>query len=483
MSAPAGRRAAPRVATGAAPAPGAGAAPRVVLISTYDLGHQPFGLASPAAWLRDAGAVVRCNDLAVEPLDEGAIGCADFVAFHLPMHAATRLAVRSVPEVRALNARARLGFYGLYAAMNEAYLRRLGADLVVGGEFERVLTDWVIGAAPPADTVSLERLAFVTPERGGLPGLPRYAKLDPGDGRLQSVGYTEASRGCKHMCRHCPIVPVYQGRFRVVPRETVLADIRQQVAVGARHITFGDPDFWNGIGHALPIVRALHEEFPELTYDVTIKIEHLLRNAEHLATLRETGCLFVTSAVESVDDRVLRILDKGHTRADFIEVVRRFRAAGLVLHPTFVAFTPWISVEGYLALLEEVARLDLIENTAPVQLAIRLLVPAGSRLLELPGVRAQVGPFDEAALCHPWAHPEPAVDALHREIEAMVREATADGGSRTEIFESAWGIAKRAAGEKAPAVRGSRSTGPLTPHVAREPKRAPIPFLTEPWYC
>jgi len=184
-----------------------------------------------------------------------------------------------------------------------------------------------------------------------------------------------------------------------------------------------------------------------------------------------------------VDDRILEILDKGHTRADFIDVVRRFRAVGLVLHPTFVAFTPWISVEGYLALLEEVARLDLIENTAPVQLAIRLLVPAGSRLLELPEARALVGPFDEAALCHPWKHPEPAVDALHREIEAMVREATAAGAIRTEIFERAWEIAERAAGEKVPAARRGRATEIRPPHVAREPKRPPVPFLTEPWYC
>jgi hypothetical protein len=492
MSAPAGRRAASRgagspagrvPAARAAPEGGERAVPRVVLLSTYDLGHQPFGLASPAAWLRNAGAAVRSNDLAVEPLDTEAIRSADFVAFHLPMHAATRLAMRSVPEVRALNPRARLGFYGLYAAMNEAYLRRLGAEFVVGGEFERALAEWVTGAVRRPETISLERLAFTTPDRGGLPDLPRYAKVDLGDGRLHSVGYTEASRGCKHLCRHCPIVPVYKGRFRVVPRDVVLADIRQQVALGARHITFGDPDFWNGIGHALPIVRALHEEFPEVTYDATIKIEHLLDHADQLATLRETGCLFVTSAVESVDDRVLRILDKGHTRADFIEVVRRFREEGLVLHPTFVAFTPWMSAQGYLELLDEVACLDLIENTAPVQLAIRLLVPAGSRLLELPEVRSLVGPFDDAALCHPWEHPVPGVDALHREIEAMVREATTGETGRTGIFERAWGIARRATGETVTATRGRRAPGILAPHVAREPKRPPIPFLTEPWYC
>jgi len=469
-------------------------APRVVLVSTYDLGRQPFGLASPAAWLRRAGAAVACNDLAVEPLDERAVRDADFVAFHLPMHTATRLAARAAGRVKALNPGARLGFFGLYAGMNEAYLRGLGAALVIGGEFERALTEWVCGAAPPEGAISLERLPFLTPDRSGLPDLSRYAHLDPGDGSSITAGYTEATRGCKHMCRHCPVVPVYRGSFRVVPRDVVLADIRQQVASGARHVTFGDPDFWNGIGHALPIVRALHDEFPALTYDATIKIEHLLQHAEHLPTLRQTGCLFVTSAVESVDDRVLRILDKGHTRADFVAVLGRFREVGLVLHPTFVAFTPWITSEGYLELLQAVRDLDMVEHVAPVQLAIRLLIPAGSRLLELAEVRSLVGPFDEERLCHPWKHPDPGVDALQREVEAVVREATARGDGRAKIFERAWAVAERAAGKRATdGVRGVRGRARRVPHASarharlakagRAPKRAPVPFLTEPWYC
>src|SRR5579875_3620025 len=93
------------------------------------------------------------------------------------------------------------------------------------------------------------------------------------------------------------------GRFRIIQPEIVLADIRQQVEMGAQHVTFGDPDFFNGIRHALRIVTALHQEFPALTYDVTIKVEHLLKHAEYLQILRDTGCLFVTTAVESLDDR------------------------------------------------------------------------------------------------------------------------------------------------------------------------------------
>ncbi len=455
---------------------------RVVLISTYELGRQPFGLASPAAWLRHAGGVVTCLDLAVQRLDEDAIRSADLVAFYVPMHTATRLAGALVPRVKALNPDARLCFYGLYAPVNENYLRRIGADTILGGEFEAGLVRVVgrlrgggngAGHAPQVEPlVSLERQKFLVPDRTGLAPLSRYASMTL-NGQRRTVGYTEASRGCKHLCRHCPIVPVYGGQFRIVQRAVVLEDIRGQVAAGAEHITFGDPDFFNGISHSLAIIRALHEELPHLTYDVTAKIEHLRKHAEHLPTLRDTGCLFVTSAVESVDDRVLALLDKGHTRRDFEEVVRRFREVGLVLAPTFVVFTPWISLEGYQDLLAILAELDLIEHVAPIQLTIRLLIPAGSRLLELQEVQDLVADFDEALLSYRWRHPDPRVDRLQEEVQALAKEAEASGESRREIFSKVWQVADQAAGP------GRR----CPPQRPRGLARTPIPIMSEPWYC
>ena len=456
---------------------------QVVLISTYELGRQPFGLASPAAWLRKAGARVTCLDLAVEPLDEEAVRAAQVVAFYLPMHTATRIATRVAERVKVLNPDAHLCFYGLYASMNEPLLRRLGANTVLGGEFEAGLGSVIerLRAAPAGakkvfqrePVVSLAKQRFLVPDRNGLAALSKYAQLEVGDGRSRTVGYTEASRGCKHLCRHCPVVPVYQGQFRIVQRDVVLEDIKRQVAAGAEHITFGDPDFFNGIGHALALVRALRAEHPHLTYDVTIKIEHLLKHAEHLTTLKETGCLFVTSAVESIDDRVLERLNKGHTRDDFLRVVRLCREAGLTLHPTFVAFTHWISIEGYQELLSLLAELDLIDHVAPIQLAIRLLIPAGSKLLELAEVQEIVGPFDETALVYPWRHSDPRVDQLQGEIQALVRAATARGESRREIFAQVWLLAEQAA---------AGSPRPLPPPVEAR-ARATIPYLTEPWYC
>jgi radical SAM superfamily enzyme YgiQ (UPF0313 family) len=267
---------------------------KVVLVSTYDLGRQPFGLASPAAWLRDAGHFVTSVDL--EP-DECVFRDADAVAFYVPMHTATRRAMQRLPWVRAVNPRAALAAFGLYAPMNAAGLRALGVQAVFGGEFEAALTEWACHPRAFGNGVVVDtgRIEFRTPDRAGLPAPDRYVALQLPDGTRRVTGSTEASRGCKHRCRHCPIVPVYDGRFRVVPIDVVLEDVRRQVAAGARHITFGDPDFWNGIGHAIPLVRRLHAEHPDLTYDVTIKVEHLLRHREHLRTLRDTGCAFVST--------------------------------------------------------------------------------------------------------------------------------------------------------------------------------------------
>ena len=452
----------------------------VVLLATYEMGRQPFGLASPAAWLRQTGATVQCQDLSRSRLDREAILAADLVAFYIPMHTATRIAVQVAKHVKTLNPQAHLCFYGLYAPMNERLLRDLGAGTLIGGEFEagllqlvqRLQTDSTPGPQPPEAVISLERQRFQVPDRRDLPPLPVYAQLKIGE-RSHVAGYTEASRGCKHFCRHCPIVPIYEGRFRIVQRDVVLEDVRRQVAAGAEHVTFGDPDFFNGIGHALPLVHDLHREFPYLTYDVTIKIEHLLRHAEHLPTLRQTGCLMVTSAVEAVQDDVLRLLDKGHTRQDFLRALALCRQAGLTLNPTFVAFMPWVSLADYVDLLTVIAAQGLIEHVAPIQLAMRLLIPDGSKLLDLPDMRPSLREFDADALSYRWEHPDVRMDGLCAEALQLVQSSEAEGASRHEVFERLWHAAHKAAQISAPPV-----PAPVAP-----PARAPVPYLDEPWYC
>jgi hypothetical protein len=434
------------------------------------MGRQPFGLASPAAWLRAAGWEVGCVDVAKDKLSDTMVAGADLVGFHLPMHTATRLAAPLVRRVRSLSPSARLCAYGLYAPLNADWLRSLGVDAVFGGEFEEALVAFAQGGTPATAAASegrLPRMHFLVPDRRGLPPLSRYATLRMPDGSRRVVGYTEATRGCKHLCRHCPVVPVYNGQFRVVQASVVLADIEAQISAGAGHITFGDPDFLNGPAHALQVVEALHRRHPRVSYDVTIKIEHLLKHRDLLPRLPGTGCAFVTSAVESVDDRVLALLEKGHTRQDFVEAVRICRAAGLTLIPTFVAFHPWLTLHGYCDLLDTIEDLDLIDHVAPIQLAIRLLVTQGSRLLA-GSSDLQVGPFDPATLTFRWAHADPRVDCLQQEVSAIVGARL--NADRRIVFDEISRLARQRAGRAAGDTRPARH-------------RATVPYLNEPWYC
>ncbi len=428
---------------------------RIVLVSMYELGHQPFGLASPKAWLVRAGHEVCSVDLSKTPLSERLIREAEVVAFSLPMHTATRLAVPVIGRVKRIAPAVRIACYGLYAPLNAEFLKGLGVEAILGGEFEQALVAWVSGGRPP--DISLDKLTFLKPDRTDLDA--SYAKMGG-----KTVAYTEASRGCKHVCRHCPIVPVYQGRFRVVQRDVVLEDIRQQIAQGASHVTFGDPDFFNGPTHAMKIVEALHAEFPQVTYDATIKIEHLLKHRDLLHPLRDTGCLFVTTAVESFDDAVLHKLEKNHTRRDFFEAVSLAREAGLNLQPTFLAFTPWTTMESYRDLLRVLKDLDLVESVPSVQLALRLLIASSSRLLELPEIRSIIEPLDRKLLIYPWRGP---LDEFGSRVLRLVDQLQKKGLGRTEIFAAIW----------------AEAGDPPLPEDYHLMPRTAVPYLDEPWYC
>lgn len=465
----------------------------VLLVSLYELGHQPLQLASPLGFLRARGFAPQVLDLHAERLDAEPIAAAQAILVSVPMHTALRLGLRFLERARAVNPQALIAFYGLYATLNAGHLLQKGADAVLGGEYESALVALceALSTSPtgkaglpalvgvhtadhPAPPV-LARLPFVVPARDSLLPLGRYARFDPGDGPERLAGYTEASRGCLHLCRHCPIPPVYGGRFFIVPRDIVLADVRQQVAAGAEHLTFGDPDFLNGPRHSLGLLRALHAEFPALTFDVTCKVEHILREHALWPELARLGVRFVVSAIESPSPAVLTLLRKGHTPADIAAALQLLRAAGIAMRPSLVAFTPLTTRADYRELLAFVAHNDLVEHVDPVQFTIRLLVPPGSYLLDVPELARHLGPLDEARLCYPWQHPDPGMDELHQQVTRRVAEGLAAKEPPRQILAALAELlrAGAGAGEGAPAVLLASS----------QARASRVPRLTEPWFC
>ncbi len=457
----------------------------ILLVSCYELGHQPLGIALPLGFLEAAGYEPDALDLAVEPFRPEQAERARFVGISVPMHTALRLGVRVIERIRAVNPDCHICCYGHYAALNSDFLLEQGADSCIGGEYEaplRALVESLEAGSPGNSTDELaavirrerpaqpylERLSFAVPSRRGLPALDRYARLEH-RGERRTAGYVEASRGCRHLCTHCPIPPVYGGRFFVVPREIVLEDIRRQVHAGATHITFGDPDFLNGPTHALRVVRAMHEEFPSLTFDFTAKVEHLLERGQHLRDFGESGCLFIITAVESLSGKVLEILDKRHTRDDVTAALGLVRDAGIALRPTWVAFTPWTTLDDYREVLDFVEANGLIDHIDPVQYAIRLLIPPGSWLADHPETLPHRGPLDEAALTYRWTHPDPRMDELHGEVSRLVEDDARNGEDSWVTFHRVMALA-----------HGRAPIDAVAPPPADGHR---CPRLTESWFC
>ena len=489
-----------------APLPGRASVPatavggaRVLLVSTYELGHQPIGLAAPAAALRAAGHEVRTLDLAVDTALPGLLRDVDLVAISIPMHTAARIGLEFARAARAAAPHVTIACYGMYASPLHAQLTGAdSADLVIGGEYEGGLLALAArvaaadreasipgaGAAP-----SLVRQQYPVPDRRGLPTLDRYAKVRRADGE-HLAGYVEATRGCAHSCTHCPITPVYGGALRLVQRETVLADVAQQVEAGAAHITFGDPDFLNAVPHSLAIVEELHARWPHLTYDATIKVEHLIEHAALLPRLRATGCIFVTSAFESCNDAILATLEKGHTCADMVTALAAAKAAGLPVRPTWVAFSPWTSMDDVIEMLDFIAAHHLERHVQPVQYGLRLLLPPGSPLVTRLEAEGRLGPFDVEGLTYTWRAEDPRLDALQAELGALAEAAADPAGAAgcdcgddacavaSEIEDAAITLARVREAAYAAAGLGAPSVAPLDLETLPV-----VPGLTESWFC
>ena len=454
----------------------------VLLVSCYELGHQPHGVTLPKAFLERAGFSPDVMDLSVEDFNAARVQRARFVAISVPMHTALRLGESVARRVRDTEPEAHICFHGHYALLHGPALLRDGlADSVLGGELEQELVEQLEALAGGSARVErrtrpvLAKLDFPVPSRSGLPGLECYAHLVHGDTHVVA-GYAEATRGCLYRCRHCPIPAVYDGRLFVVPVDVVLEDVRQQVRAGARHITFGDADFLNGPSHALRLASALHQEFPEVTFDFTAKVEHILEHAAVVRQLAEYGALFMVSAVECLNDDVLAILDKGHTRRDVDAALAVARDAGIALRPSLLPFTPWSTLQDFVDLLDWVEREDLVEHVDPVHFTIRLLVPPGSLLLTHPEMQLHLGDLDRQNLTYAWRHPDPEMDTLQAELAQVVEASVLRKDEAHETFELVRAHVDGLCGV-------ATATAGRTTHKTPRRRRQRPPRLTESWFC
>jgi radical SAM superfamily enzyme YgiQ (UPF0313 family) len=216
----------------------------------------------------------------------------------------------------------------------------------------------------------------------------------------------------------------------------------------------------------------MHARFPGLTFDFTARVRHILDNRDLLPEFARCGARFAVSAVESLNGRVLRILDKGHTPQEAREAVGVLQEQGIPMRPSLLPFNPWSTLEDYEELLDWVEEEDLVLNVDPVQLSIRLLVPPGSLLAEHREMTPYLGELDQGRLCYNWTHPDSRMDRLHLKVAAIVED-----GARSDEDPYRTYIRIRSAYN---AVAG-RPPSPTRTIPAREADGPPR--LTENWFC
>ncbi len=442
---------------------------RVLLVSTYELGHQPVHLAVPAAALGASGMEVVSIDLAVSPWDPALLDRVDAVAISVPMHTAMRLADSLADTIRDTHSQLPIAFYGLYAAVGVDD----GADSIsrFAGEYLADLIDWA-GRLARGEAVgagverSRKGSPLLTPDRSRLPSHDRYARLEwMGEARLAAA--VEASHGCRHRCRHCPIPVLYDGRMTVVGQDVVLADIGQLVEGGVRHVTFADPDFLNAPRYSLDLLRAAHEAHPELTFDATVKVEHILRHESIWPEAASLGLLFVISAFESVDPGTLDILDKGHSVQDMSRALDVLRFAGVHVRPTWLPFLPWTVTSHVVDLARFLDQEGLWSATDPVQLAIKLLIPQGSLLERHPAVIPHLTGYQPSSLTWSWLFSDEETGRLQLALEAIAAEGSDCGAEAAVTLAAMRDLIYDAGGAAAPPM----------------PSFSPVPRLTESWFC
>ena len=364
---------------------------KILLTSFYDLGKQPKIIAEIVDRYNSSEIDFDFFDFSVEDQNID-LENYDVLGIYAPMHTATILSIEYIKDKKLPN---KMFTFGLYGSVLEdfnssiRYIKDIESDELA--LFLEINDDHQFS------------LKNNIPNRQIFPDISNYAHLVDGSNNL-IAGSVETTYGCKHSCTHCPVPISFNGSFKTYSLEKIVSDVENQVKQGAKHISFNDPDFFNGPMHALKILEALNKKFPGITYDSTIKVEHIIKYKKYFKELASLNMVFVISAFETTNDKVLSILEKNHTRSDLNNSIEISQEFGIDIRPTWMPFSPWTELKDLSNIVELIEGYQLRETVDPIQLTIKLLIPKHSLIIQRPEIKKYLGNYEKESLSFQWKY-------------------------------------------------------------------------------
>ena len=376
---------------------------KILLTSFYDLGKQPKIIAEIVDRYNSSEIDFDFFDFSVEDQNID-LENYDVLGIYAPMHTATILSIEYIKDKKLPN---KMFTFGLYGSVLEdfnssiRYIKDIESDEL--SLFLEINDDHQFS------------LKNNIPNRQIFPDISNYAHLVDGSNNL-IAGSVETTYGCKHSCTHCPVPISFNGSFKTYSLEKIVSDVKNQVNQGAKHISFNDPDFFNGPIHALKILESLNEKFPSITYDSTIKVEHIIKYKKYFKELSSLNMVFVISAFETTNDLVLSILEKNHTSHDLNNSIEISQDFGIDIRPTWMPFSPWTELNDLSNIVKLIEKYELRETVDPIQLTIKLLIPKHSLIIKKPEINKYLGNYEKNSLSFKWEYENNDVEKLQSSL-------------------------------------------------------------------
>ena len=380
---------------------------KILLLSFYDLGKQPKIISELYKKLDNGSNQIDVVDYSIEEKNL-TLDNYDVLGIYASMHTASVLAEQYLRDRKLPN---KLFVFGLYAnVFSEMFSNFQSIHSFDSDELASLLE---VQLNPNYS------FKHSVPDRTILPSITDYSHIVDGSNNL-IAGSVETTYGCKHECTHCPVPIEFKGMFKTFGTEKIITDVTNQVEEGAKHISFNDPDFFNGPKHALKILQLLNEKHPSITYDSTIKVEHILKYPDYFQELKNLNMLFVISAFETTNDHVLNILQKNHSFNDLNKAVELSLENKIDIRPTWMPFSPWTEQNDLISIIKLIENYKLRETVDPIQLTIKLLVPKNSLILKRPEMKEYLLDYDPSSFSYAWKYKFPNIDNIQNELFTYV---------------------------------------------------------------